>query len=172
MYVNLSNLDRDQIDIFPLFLNTLWTLFVDIVKQCSYFLTKRIYILPLGSDLPLYPICKELKLQYPESLGEDKFLMQLRAFAYLREVSTDYGNDSAYLKRMYSCLGVLIPPYILSHHHITCSIYVNQVSEMVLTNRSLHFDVRTLQPHRADTCIFLHLSYATLYQAFCMNDQK
>ena len=49
----------------------------------------------------------------------------------------------------------------LSHHHITCSIYVNQVSEMVLTNRSLNFDVRTLQPHRADTCIFQPMSHAT-----------
>ena len=35
----------------------------------------------------------------------------------------------------------------LSDHDITCSIYVNQVSEMVLTNRSLNFDVRILQQH-------------------------
>ena len=59
----------------------------------------------------------------------------------------------------------------LSEFHITCSIYFNQVSEMVLTNRSLNFDVRTLQPHRADTCIFQHMSHAT-YQSFCMNDHK
>ena len=49
----------------------------------------------------------------------------------------------------------------LSDHHITCSIYINQVSEIVLTNRSLNFDVRTQQPHRADTCIFQHMSHAT-----------
>ena len=35
------------------------------------------------------------------NLKQDKFLMQLRAFAYCREVSTDYGNDSVYLKRVY-----------------------------------------------------------------------
>ena len=51
--------------------------------------------------------------------------------------------------------------YTLSDRNLTCSIYVEQVSEMVLTNRPLKFDVGTLQPHRVDTCIFLHLSHAT-----------
>ena len=56
----------------------------------------------------------------------------------------------------------------LGDHHITCSIYVNQVSDLVLTNRSINFDVRT---RRADTSIFQHMSHAT-YQNFCMNYHK
>ena len=33
----------------------------------------------LGADQPLYPICKQLPWQFPENLGEDKFVMQLGA---------------------------------------------------------------------------------------------
>ena len=33
----------------------------------------------LGADQPLYAICKQLKWQFPGSLGEDKFVMQLGA---------------------------------------------------------------------------------------------
>ena len=57
-------------------------------------------MLALGSDMPLYPIYKNLQLQHSETLGEDTFLMQIRAFAHWREVSTEYGNDYVYIKRM------------------------------------------------------------------------
>ena len=33
----------------------------------------------LGADQPLYAICKQLQWQFPESLGDDKFIMQLGA---------------------------------------------------------------------------------------------
>ena len=167
--MDLSNFDSDQIDILPLFLNTLWKLSVDIVKWCSQFLnqTHMLYSFWFGSATLSHTqrtpmtIFRNLGWGYISD-ATWSFCTLKRSIKWLWERFCVSQADVLFSRRADSTL---------SDHHITCSIYVNQVQEMVLTNRSLNFAVRTLQPHRADTCIFQHMSHAT-YQSFCMNDNK
>ena len=49
-----------------------------VVKENTEFINAG-QIPVLGADQPLYAICKQLQWQFPESLGEDKFVMKLGA---------------------------------------------------------------------------------------------
>ena len=51
---------------------------MDIVKENTEFINPG-QTPVLGADQPLYAICKQLQWQFPDSLGEDKFVMQLGA---------------------------------------------------------------------------------------------
>ena len=74
---------RAEIGILPLFPDkaaspSMMKHTMEIVKENTEFINAG-QTPVLGADQPLYAICKQLQWQFPESLGEDKFVMQLGA---------------------------------------------------------------------------------------------
>ena len=74
---------QEKIGILPLFPNkaaspSMMKHTMEIVKENTEFInTGQTQV--LGADYPLYAIGKQLQWQFPENLGEDKFVMQLGA---------------------------------------------------------------------------------------------
>ena len=105
---------------------------MEIVKENTEFINPR-QTPVVGADQPLYAICKQLQWKFPDSLGEDKFVMQLgtlhiedKCHQMMGKMLQGSGWDTvlAQANVLSSCLG----QSTLSEHHIKRTSYAHQVS--------------------------------------------
>ena len=105
---------------------------MDIVKQNTEFINPG-QTPVLGADQPLYAICKQLQWQFPESLGEDKFVIQLGALhiedkcqLMMGKMLRGSGWDTVLAQA--DVLSSGRAQSALSDHHIKRTRYAHQVS--------------------------------------------
>ena len=105
---------------------------MDIVKENTEFINPG-QTPVLGADQPLYAICKQLQWQFPDSLGEDKFVMQLGALHIEQKCQQMMGKmlqgsgwDTVLAQADVFSSGRA--QSTLSDHHIKRTRYAHQVS--------------------------------------------
>lgn len=93
----------------------------------------------LGGDLPLFAICKQLQWEFPDTLGEDKFVMQLGALhiedkcqLMMGKVLRGSGWDRALAQA--DVLSSGRAQSALDDHHIKRTRYAHQVSLVSLSH--------------------------------------
>ena len=137
-----SGKPRAEIGILPLFLDkaaspSMMKHSMNIVKKSTEFLNPG-QTPVLGADQPLFAICKQLQWQYPETLGEDKFVMQLGALHIEDKCQLMMGKilRGSGWETVLSQADVLSSGRAhstLSDHHIKRTRYVHQVSLVSLS---------------------------------------
>ena len=105
---------------------------MEIVKENTEFINPR-QTPVLGADQPLYTICKQLQWKFPDSLGEDKFVMQLGALhiedkcqQMMGKMLQGSGWDTVLAQA--DVLSSGRAQSTLNEHHIKCTRYAHQVS--------------------------------------------
>ena len=133
---------RAEIGILPLFPDkaaspSMMKHTMEIVKENTEFINSG-QTPVLGADQPLYAICKQLQWQFPESLGEDKFVMQLGALhiedkcqLMLGKMLRGSGWDTALAHA--DVLSSGRAQSALNDHHIKRTRYAHQVSLVSLS---------------------------------------
>ena len=110
---------------------------MEIVKENTEFINAG-QIPVLGADQPLYAICKQLQWQFPESLGDDKFIMQLGALhiedkcqLMMGKMLRGSGGDTVLSQA--DLLSSDRAQSALNDHHIKRTRYAHQVSLLSLS---------------------------------------